>query len=75
MTGAIFGLASIIGIAILTGVPLIGGLRRGVIYSKRVGYSRAEDPGSFWFYAGCYAVAFLTSAGLLAYFAIDALLG
>ena len=74
MIGAYLGLASIIAIALLTGVPLIGGLKRGVIYSKRVAYSRTEDPRSFWFYTGGYAIAFLSSAGLLAYVAADALL-
>jgi hypothetical protein len=74
MVGAYLGLASVVGIALLTGIPLFGGLKRGVIYSKRVAYSRVEDPRSFWFYSGCYALAFLSSAGLLAYLAADALL-
>jgi hypothetical protein len=75
MVGTFLGLASIVGIALLTGIPLIGGLRRGVIYSKRIGYSRVEDPRSFWFFAGGYTIAFLASAGLLAYFAVGALMG
>jgi hypothetical protein len=37
MVGAYIGLASIVAIALLTGWPLFGGLKRGVIYSKRVG--------------------------------------
>jgi len=74
VVGAFLGLAAIVAIALLTGVPLLSGLKSGVIYSKRIGYSRAEDPKSFWFYGGCYAIAFLGSAGLLAYVAADALL-
>jgi hypothetical protein len=73
MVSAYVGLALMLSIALLTGVPLFGGLRRGVIYSQRVAYSRVDDPRSFWFYAVGYGVAFLSSAGLLAYLALDAL--
>jgi hypothetical protein len=53
---------------------LISGLVRGVAYSKRITYSRADDPWNFWFYISAYAVVFLCTGGLLAYFAIDLLL-
>jgi len=72
--GAIIGLVSIIGIATITGWMLISGLVRGVAYSKRITYSRADDPWNFWFYISAYAVVFLCTGGLLAYFAIDLLL-
>jgi hypothetical protein len=75
MIGAYLGFACIVGIALLTGLSLIRGLRSGVIYSQRVAYSRLADPRSFWFYAGCYAVAFVSCAALLTYFAADGLLG
>ncbi len=75
MVGAYVGLASVVVIAMLTGWPLFSGLWRGVIYSKRVGYSRVDDPFSFWFYASCYALAFAASAGLLMYFGFEAALG
>jgi len=60
---------------LLTGIPLVRGVKRGVIHSQRVGYSRIHDPRSFWFFAGGYAIAFLSSAGLLLYLALDVLLG
>jgi hypothetical protein len=75
MVGAYIGLASLVVIALLTGWPLFSGLWRGVIYSKRVGYSRVDDPSSFWFYASGYALAFAASAGLLMYFGFEAALG
>jgi len=68
---AVIGLISIIGTATITGWMFISGLARGVVYSKRVAYSRADDPSNFWFYISAYAVMFLCTAGLLTYFAID----
>ena len=72
---ASLGLAALFAIALLTGWPLIRGLSTGTIYSKRVGYSRAKDPSSFWFYAGCYGIAFIASTGLLLFFAVTAAIG
>jgi len=74
MTGAFIGLASLVAIALLTGGPLFAGLKRGVIYSQRVGYSRVNDPSSFWFYASAYAIAFAASAGILVYFGYEAII-
>ena len=75
MVGAYIGLTAVIAIALLTGRPLYAGLRRGVIYSKRRGYSRVRDPSSFWFFAICYAIAFAASFGLLISFGMHALVG
>jgi len=73
IVGASIGLAALIAIALLAGWPLFAGLRRGVIYSKRVGYSRTGEPSDFWFYAIGYAIAFAASGGLLSYFAFELL--
>jgi hypothetical protein len=74
MVRAYIGLALVIAIALLTGWPLFSGLRRGVIYVRRVGHSRVDDPSSFWFYVSGYAVAFAASAGLLAYLGVETVL-
>ena len=71
---AIVGLGAVIFIASLSGYMLITGLSRGVVYSHRVAYSRANDPSNFRFYTTCYAVMFFSTGGLLAYFAIDGVL-
>jgi len=68
------GLVPMIAITGLTGWPLFAGLRRGVIYSQRVAYSRSDDPSSFWFYVTGYSIAFVSSAGLLIYIGGDILL-
>jgi hypothetical protein len=75
MVGAYIGLTAVIVTALLTGWPLFTGLRRGVVYSKRSGYSRVGDPSSFWFFLVCYAIAFAASFGLLIIFGMDALVG
>lgn len=75
MVAAYIGLTAVTAIALFTGWPLFTGLRRGVIYSKRRGYSRVGDPSSFWFFAICYAIAFAASFGLLIISGMDALVG
>jgi hypothetical protein len=60
MIHAYLGLALVAAIAVLTGAPLFLGLRRGVIHSQRVAYSRIDDPRSYWFYTVGYGVGFLS---------------
>lgn len=67
MARAFIALVPVIAIALLTGWPLFSGLRRGVIYARRVGHSRVDDPAAFWSYVGSYAVAFAASAGFLVF--------
>lgn len=72
--GAILGLVALIGITVITGSMLIYGLIKGTVYSHRVGYSRRDDPSSFWFYTIAYAAVFLSSGGFLAYVGLGILI-
>ncbi len=73
IVGLGIGLGSLVVIALLTGWALLTAWTRGVVYSHRVGYDRESDPANFWFYTCGYAVAFVVSAGLLAFFSFEAL--